>query len=290
MLDGCPGARPDATVPVLSVQQVVRRAARDCGRCGWTLRCAGCGMRRARGGEPASRHPGEHQGGRRSGRVPVDLQSSAEASQRADQRRSERDREGEAAGRVHEVEADSLADVDAELREAVVAVGDPIAAVLQRGEAEADHEADNRQRQAAEAAAGGAGQQRADDADEPQPAICHGVHGPCPKKKFEVSAASAPTTYPGAAPSAKPATSTMSVVGFTFGSAANAIRPSEANALSAATSATSFASGPLRSYQANPATSPIPRIRNEESCQVTSAGAPERHLASLRRGPTPARP
>ncbi len=33
-------------------------------------------------------------------------------------------------------------------------------------------------------------------------AICHGVHGPCPKKKLEVNAARAPTANPGAPPSA----------------------------------------------------------------------------------------
>ena len=32
----------------------------------------------------------------------------------------------------------------------------------------------------------------------PQPAICHGVHGPWPNQKFETSAASAPTAKPGA--------------------------------------------------------------------------------------------
>ncbi len=45
----------------------------------------------------------------------------------------------------------------------------------------------------------------------------------------------------------------MSVVGLTLGSAANAIRPSAANAASVATSATIRASGRLRSYHAKPA-------------------------------------
>ena len=36
----------------------------------------------------------------------------------------------------------------------------------------------------------------------PHPAICQGVHGPWPKKKFEVSPASAPTANPGPPPSA----------------------------------------------------------------------------------------
>ena len=36
----------------------------------------------------------------------------------------------------------------------------------------------------------------------PQAAICQGVHGPWPKKKFDVSPASAPTAKPGPPPSA----------------------------------------------------------------------------------------
>ena len=35
----------------------------------------------------------------------------------------------------------------------------------------------------------------------PQPTICHGVYGPWPKKKFDASAATAPTAKPGAPPS-----------------------------------------------------------------------------------------
>src|ERR1700761_8130109 len=62
----------------------------------------------------------------------------------------------------------------------------------------------------------------------PHPAICHGVHGPWPKKKLEARPASAPTAKPGPLPSAYPDTSTMSVVGLTLGTAAKAIRPSAA--------------------------------------------------------------
>jgi hypothetical protein len=36
----------------------------------------------------------------------------------------------------------------------------------------------------------------------PHAHICHGVHGPCPKKTFEAKAATAPTAKPGAPPSA----------------------------------------------------------------------------------------
>ena len=47
----------------------------------------------------------------------------------------------------------------------------------------------------------------------------------------------------------------MSVVGLTFGSGANAIRPSAASAASVATSASTRARGCVRSYQAKPAPS-----------------------------------
>ena len=47
----------------------------------------------------------------------------------------------------------------------------------------------------------------------------------------------------------------MSVVGLTFGSGANAIRPSAASAASVATSASTFDDGCERSYQAKPAAS-----------------------------------
>ena len=117
------------------------------------------------------------------------------------------------------VEPESLADVHDQLRAAVVAVGDPVADVLDGGERKPDDAADDRQRPAADprlAAAGRAPHRsRARIAGEvaqarpapitpvaPQAAICHGVHGPWPKKKFEVSPASAPTANPGPPPSA----------------------------------------------------------------------------------------
>ena len=104
---------------------------------------------------------------------------------------------------MHEIESDALADVHPELAEAVVAVGDPVAEVLKRREREPDHEADDRQRPAGDPSARDDREPGADHArSTPQPAICHGVHGPCPKKKFDVSAAIAPTTKPGAPPSA----------------------------------------------------------------------------------------
>src|SRR3954453_7515736 len=97
----------------------------------------------------------------------------------------------------------------------------------------------------------------------PHATICHGVHGPWPKKRFDDSAATAPTTNPGAPPSTYPAISTMSVVGLTFGSGANAIRPSAASAASVATSASTRLDGCVRSYHAKPATSVAQRIRDE---------------------------
>ena len=61
----------------------------------------------------------------------------------------------------------------------------------------------------------------------------------------------------------------MSVVGLTFGIGANASRPSAASAASVATSASTFADGCARSYQAKPAASASERgARNEASCQV----------------------
>jgi hypothetical protein len=47
----------------------------------------------------------------------------------------------------------------------------------------------------------------------PQASICHGVHGPCPRKKLETSAAVAPTAIPARSPSAAPAATTMTVTG-----------------------------------------------------------------------------
>ena len=68
----------------------------------------------------------------------------------------------------------------------------------------------------------------------------------------------------------------MSVVGLTFGNAANAIRPSAANAASVPTSATIRASGRTRSYQANPPASASARIAER-------AELPAHALTSARR-------
>ena len=99
---------------------------------------------------------------------------------------------------------------------------------------EAGGAARERERHAAEPRPASRAEHRAEDPAAPQAAICHGVHGPWPKTRFEASAATAPTTKPGAPPSAKPAISTMSVVGLTLGNGANAIRPIAASAASVA--------------------------------------------------------
>ena len=62
----------------------------------------------------------------------------------------------------------------------------------------------------------------------------------------------------------------MSVVGLTFGSGANATRPSAASAASVATSARTFDDGCERSYQAKPAASAQASRANEASCQLTA--------------------
>src|SRR6476661_3366399 len=110
----------------------------------------------------------------------------------------------------------------------------------------------------------------------PQPTICHGVHGPCPKKTFDASAATAPTANPGTGPSAYPAKSAMSVVGFTFGIGANAIRPTVARAASAATSESTLADGRERSYHANPKPRTTTSTRNDATFQFTPTPAPSR--------------
>ncbi len=73
----------------------------------------------------------------------------------------------------------------------------------------------------------------------PHPVICHGVHGPWPRKTFDASAAAAPVASPARAPSVTPVTATIIVTGWTLGIAAKSTRPPAAAAASAATSASS---------------------------------------------------
>src|ERR687895_154582 len=78
----------------------------------------------------------------------------------------------------------------------------------------------------------------------------------------------------------------MSVVGWTLGSGANAIRPSAASAASVATSASTRAVGCERSYQAKPATRARPRTSREAASQRVvrrheHGGAAVRQLAQV---------
>src|SRR5919198_234817 len=56
----------------------------------------------------------------------------------------------------------------------------------------------------------------------PHASICHGVQGPCPRTKFETSAAIPPTATPARSPSATPAATVITVTGWTPGIAARA--------------------------------------------------------------------
>ena len=120
----------------------------------------------------------------------------------------------------------------------------------------------------------------------PQPAICHGVHGPWPKKTFDASAATAPTTKPGAPPS-DVAGDQHDVGGrLDVRGAAKAIRPSAASAASVATSAITRADGCVRSYHANPAASASAedQHRRERSSSLRHLARRERSQAALRPG------
>ena len=62
----------------------------------------------------------------------------------------------------------------------------------------------------------------------PHAYICQGVHDPCPKKKFDTRAATAPTTNPERRPRAAPATMAMALTGLTSGIGAKSTRPAAA--------------------------------------------------------------
>ena len=64
----------------------------------------------------------------------------------------------------------------------------------------------------------------------PHAYICHGVHGPCPKKKFDASAANAPTMNPLFLPNTTPAMIATALTGLKSGIGANRIRPAAASA------------------------------------------------------------
>lgn len=62
----------------------------------------------------------------------------------------------------------------------------------------------------------------------PHAYICQGVHIPCPKKKLDTSAASAPTAKPPRLPRTAPAMIQIAVTGLTSGKGANNTRPAAA--------------------------------------------------------------
>src|SRR5690625_4327559 len=74
----------------------------------------------------------------------------------------------------------------------------------------------------------------------PQAYICHGVHGPCPKKIFDTIAAIAPTMKPDSAPNTNPVTIITNEVGCTLGKAANGTRLTAATAAKIAKMTTSL--------------------------------------------------
>src|SRR5436190_21208872 len=110
----------------------------------------------------------------------------------------------------------------------------------------------------------------------PHANICHGVHGPWPRKKFDASAARAPTPKPARAPSAAPAATAITVTGWTPGIAAKRTRPPAAAAASVATSASVLLAPRPGSSQAAPATSSVAATRSKErapSCGDVAAQA-----------------
>src|SRR5262245_43283552 len=114
----------------------------------------------------------------------------------------------------------------------------------------------------------------------PQASICHGVHGPWPRKKFEASAATAPVAKPARAPSAAPAATVITVTGCTPGTATKSTRPAAATAASVATSAISFdALGPVSSQAAPATSSPLAASR---SGRPDWAGSIATHVAAAR--------
>src|SRR5262245_14804249 len=116
-----------------------------------------------------------------------------------------------------------------------------------------------------------------------QPSICHGVQRPCPRKRFETNAARPPTATPARRPSAAPATTQITVTGWTPGIGAKRTRPAAAAPASVATTATSRAESGPDSNQAAPATMIAPAARSSES--AASAGATAVHTAAAKATP-----
>src|SRR5262245_15279860 len=105
----------------------------------------------------------------------------------------------------------------------------------------------------------------------PQASICQGVQGPWPRKRFETSAAVAPTETPARTPSAAPVATTITVTGCTPGIGANRILPAAAAEPSVAMSATSRAEPGPPSSQATPATTSAAAARSTDSPAVPGA-------------------
>ena len=65
----------------------------------------------------------------------------------------------------------------------------------------------------------------------PQPNICHGVHGPCPRKTFETKALVHPTRKPGNGPKTSPQSAVRKVTGWMLGRGAKTTRDMAVKAL-----------------------------------------------------------
>src|SRR6202022_417540 len=116
----------------------------------------------------------------------------------------------------------------------------------------------------------------------PQASICHGVHGPWPRKKLETSAAIPPTATPARTPSATPAATQITVTGCTPGTTRKRTRPIAATPPSVATTTSSFVESTPASNQAAPSTiSPPATSRSDRpaSCGASAvqAAAPAAH-------------
>ena len=61
--------------------------------------------------------------------------------------------------------------------------------------------------------------------------ICQGVHGPCPKKMFDTSMASAPVMNPSSRPKHNPVMMMSAVTGLMAGTGAKIKRPATVNAV-----------------------------------------------------------
>src|SRR4029079_7642987 len=99
----------------------------------------------------------------------------------------------------------------------------------------------------------------------PQASICQGVHTPCPRKKFDASAASAPTAKPRRGPRAVPATTATTVTGCTPGTGAKRTRAAAATPAIVAIKARSLADSVPPSSQPAPATSTATPARRTAS-------------------------